>query len=179
MEAEAGPSFCKWRKVGTSCKKLKEIEIHEILGTEESDEEYSSDTDYSYECSGSDSNNENESESNTESDYDDDDDEQNDNSDENSSVNKYKNLNISWTIEDFIPTVHQFCDADSGVRSNSFDDSCKPVEYFLSLLTPDIVSFIVQETNRFASQVLKSDYQCHIYRSGRRQMRTMYTYSLH
>jgi hypothetical protein len=60
MEAGAGPSFCKWQEVGTSCKKLKEIEIREILGTEESDEEYSSDTDYSYEHSGSDSNNENE-----------------------------------------------------------------------------------------------------------------------
>jgi hypothetical protein len=55
----------------------------------------------------------------------------------------------------FIPTVHQFCEADSGVRSNSFDNSSKPAEYFLSLLTPDIASFIVQETNRFASQVLK------------------------
>jgi hypothetical protein len=81
MEAEAGPSFCKWWKVGTSCKKLKEIEIHEILGTEESDEEYSSDTDYSYEHSESESNDENESESDRESDCDD---EQNDNSDENS-----------------------------------------------------------------------------------------------
>jgi hypothetical protein len=45
MEAEAGPSSCKRQKVGTSCKKLKETEIHEILGTEESDE-YSSDTDF-------------------------------------------------------------------------------------------------------------------------------------
>jgi hypothetical protein len=87
MEAEAGP-FCKWQKVGTSCKKLKEIEIHEILGTEESDE-YSSDTDYSYEHSGSESNNKNESKNDTESDYDD---EQNDNSDENSYVNRCKNL---------------------------------------------------------------------------------------
>jgi hypothetical protein len=52
MEAEAGPSFCKWWKVGTSCKKLKETEIHEILGTEDSDEEYSRDTDYSYEVVG-------------------------------------------------------------------------------------------------------------------------------
>jgi hypothetical protein len=48
MEAEAGPSFCKRQKAGTSYKKLKENEIHEILGTEESDEVYSSDTDYSY-----------------------------------------------------------------------------------------------------------------------------------
>jgi hypothetical protein len=86
MEAEAGHSFCKWRKVGTSCKKLKEIEIHEILGTEESKEEYSSDIDYSYERSGSESNNENESDRDTESD----DDEQNDNSDENSYVNRSK-----------------------------------------------------------------------------------------
>jgi hypothetical protein len=140
MEAEAGPSFCKRRKVGASCKKLKETETHEIPGTEESDE-YSSNTDCSYEHNGSESNNENESESDTESDYDDD--ERNNNSDENRNGNRYKNLNISWTIEDFIPTVHQFCDADSGVRSNSFDDSSKPVEYFLSLLTPDIVSFIV------------------------------------
>jgi poly(A) polymerase Pap1 len=140
MEAEAGPSFCKRRKVGTSYKKLKETEIHEILGTEESYEDYSSDTDYSYERSGSESNNENESDSDTESDYDVD--EQNYNSVENSRVNRYKKLNISWTTEDFIPTVHQFCDSDSGVCSNSFDDSSKPVEYFLSLLTP-------------ASQVLK------------------------
>jgi hypothetical protein len=46
------------------------------------------------------------------------DDEQNGNSEENSYVNRYKNLNISWTVKDFIPTIHQFCDADSGVRSN-------------------------------------------------------------
>jgi hypothetical protein len=69
MEPEAGPSFCKRRKEGTSYKKLKEIEIHEILGTKESDEDYSSDTDYSYERSGSESNNENEIDSDTESDY--------------------------------------------------------------------------------------------------------------
>jgi hypothetical protein len=94
----AGPSFYKWQKVGTSCRKLKETEIHEILGTEESDEEYSSDTDYSYERSGSESNNENENESHTECDYDDDDDEQNCDSDKNSYVNRYKSLNISWTI---------------------------------------------------------------------------------
>jgi hypothetical protein len=102
MEAEAGSSFCKRRKVGTSYKKLKETEIHEILGTKESDEDYSSDTDYSCERSGSESNNENESDSDTESDYNVD--EQNDNSDENSCVNRYKKLNISWTTEDFIPT---------------------------------------------------------------------------
>jgi hypothetical protein len=89
MEAEAGPSFCKWRKVSTSYKKLKETEIPEILGTEESDEDYSSDTNYSYEHSGSESNNENENDSDAESDYDVD--EQNDNSDENSCVNRYKN----------------------------------------------------------------------------------------
>jgi hypothetical protein len=159
--------------MGKSCKKLKEIEIREILGTEECDEQYSSDTDYSYECSGHESNNENESD--TESDCDDD--EQNYNSDENSCVNRYKNLNILWTIEDFIPTVHQFCDAGSGVRSKSFDESSKPVEYFLSLLTPDIVLFIVQETNKFASHVLKGGH--HIYRSGSRRMTTECTYSLH
>jgi hypothetical protein len=62
--------------------------------------------------------------SDTQSDYDD---KQNDNLDENSYVNRYKNLNISWETDDFIPTVHQFCDTDSGVRSNSFDDSSKPV----------------------------------------------------
>jgi hypothetical protein len=45
MEAESDPSFCKRWKVSTSCKKLKEIDINEILGTEESDE-YSSDTDF-------------------------------------------------------------------------------------------------------------------------------------
>jgi hypothetical protein len=101
IEAEAGPSFCKRRKVDTSYKKLKETKIHEILGTEESDEDYSIDTDYSYECSGSESKNENESDSDTESDCDV---EQNDNSDENSCVNRYKKLNISWTTEDFIPT---------------------------------------------------------------------------
>jgi hypothetical protein len=139
-------------KVGTSCKKLKETEIHEILGTEESDEEYSSDTENVMNVVGVRATMKMRV-TVTQSDYDDD--EQNDNSDENSYVNRYKNLNISWTTEDFIPTVHHFCDTDSGVRSNSFDDSSKPVEYFLSLLTPDIVSFIVQETNRFASQVLK------------------------
>ena len=53
---------------------------------------------------------------------------------------------ISWNISLFSPTIHSFSAALSGVKVDVFDNVSKEGDYFISLLTPETVDIIVQES---------------------------------
>ena len=67
----------------------------------------------------------------------------------------HTNLNMNWVVTDFMPQIHKFDNSRSGVNNLATNDDSKEIDYFLSLLTPEIVNITVQETNRYAVQKLQ------------------------
>lgn len=139
MASEACPSV-------SSRKRKIFLKDHEIPGVIDEELDYSGE-ESDIEISGSDYE-ECDSDSNHSADSD---------SETNDSDSRINNLDMSWTTATFTPKIFNFIDAESGVKSDQFDDNSKEVDYFISLLTPEIVEFIVQETNRYAGQKLQTD----------------------
>lgn len=142
MAPQAGPSSEKKRKVF-----LKEDEILKVL-EEVLDQ---SGSDFDFESSGS------EHESTCISDRSEDEGMENA-SGSNRERDINKNLNMSWSVSgtSFIPEIHKFDNSESGVKPGMFHENSKESDYFMSLLTPEIVQAIVQETNQYANQKIRA-----------------------
>uniref|UniRef100_A0A1Y1N5A9 PiggyBac transposable element-derived protein domain-containing protein n=1 Tax=Photinus pyralis TaxID=7054 RepID=A0A1Y1N5A9_PHOPY len=64
----------------------------------------------------------------------------------------YSDIHILWGDDEFIPKKHPFDNTSSGLKNEFLTENSEEVDFFLNLLPEDIVSHIVQETNRYASQ---------------------------
>lgn len=72
--------------------------------------------------------------------------------DEVMNVTAEKNLEIKWTNSDFMPKVFPFDNSNSGLQNRNLSCESIEVDFFMSLLSEDIMNVIAVETNRYALQ---------------------------
>ena len=67
-------------------------------------------------------------------------------------IRERKRLEIKWTDKEFIPQVFAFDSTNSGLKNVSLNNESSEVDFFLSLLSENIMNVIAIETNRYAIQ---------------------------
>lgn len=59
---------------------------------------------------------------------------------------------MKWDSQDFVPTVHQFDNTNSGIQNEKLLNESREVEYFLNFISEELANVIGEETNIHAQQ---------------------------
>ncbi|XP_056643837.1 piggyBac transposable element-derived protein 4-like [Diorhabda sublineata] len=63
-----------------------------------------------------------------------------------------ENLEIKWTNSEFIPKIFAFNNSNSALQNRNLNSESIEVDFFMSLLSEDIMNVIAIEINRYALQ---------------------------